>query len=389
MATARVDAIVGADVTPLERAFRKAEGSGAKFAASLKSKLAAAFSIGAVVAFTRSLSQTAASIKDVAAQMQIGTEDAQKLQFEFGLIGLKGDLLVTTFLKIGAARQKALAGDIKSRDAFASLRVSMEDLNSAAVQNIDIMQKLGNALNQGGSPNDFATLFGAEGVRAMEAFKAFAKGSTAPIISEEGIESIDRATKTLERLQLQGKGFFAGIVNGIQAALEEVAFGFTQTPRRNRIVDTENFGALPFPALQTPEGPASIFPSQSGQKGFEEVQRTILKRQEASRKLEFEKLDATGKRLMLEKEIANLTAQGNLTADEAASNDLLRQAAEKELELLRLTGSAGRTPPSDALARIGGVTGGNGGLQDIAKQQLKAAKDQVTAQDETNRILRE
>ena len=107
---------IGVDATKFEMDLKRVQSLGEKFGNSFKSavtsKLGQALTVGAVVGFAKSVMDAADRIKDLSDQLNITTNDVQRLQILSGETGIKFDQFASILEKTAKARIEAI-GRIK------------------------------------------------------------------------------------------------------------------------------------------------------------------------------------------------------------------------------------------------------------------------------------
>ena len=125
-------AIASLDGKPFEMEVTKIGNSVDKLGtgqlAGLKSMIAGAFSIGAVVSFGRSVLETMTRIKDLSIQAGISTDEFQGLSYVVRRAGADEQQLAHALSKVDKAQQDALSGNKQMIAAFDALGITQNNL---------------------------------------------------------------------------------------------------------------------------------------------------------------------------------------------------------------------------------------------------------------------
>lgn len=410
----RVEAEIGANITPLERAFAKAKSAGAGLGSALKGHLAAAFSVGAVSMFVRGVVQAAEKIKDMASQMQVSNKEAQQVAFEARQVGLEYTNVAAALDKLTEARQKAGEGEAKQIATFRKLGISMEDIQNPALSTLDLMKKIGRSM-EGANATDvgaFLDVFGANAVKLMEVVKALGEGRNTPgLMSDEDIQNIDDAAKAWEALKLQmmaaAAPVIASVMQSISDSIKTWTVGLNKAKEIMQFIKDKtllgkiaNYGPNEMTfgkeGMETHHGlpefqrakTGNLFTDQSSTRHESAAADAMTKLYEAQAKTEFDKLSMTEKRLEIERKISNLqVAASHYGENDAERFQALTEAENLKQQLAGLESKGGGSISSDALGRIGGVL--NGSRRDpVMQDQLRELKMLTRAAQEQLRILR-
>ena len=105
---------LGIDSTQFEMGIKRAQGLGEKFGTSFKgavaSKLGAALSVAAIAAFTKNVIESADKIKDLSEQLNLTTDEIQRLEILAGETGVTFDKFGSVLAKFEQIRLKATSG---------------------------------------------------------------------------------------------------------------------------------------------------------------------------------------------------------------------------------------------------------------------------------------
>lgn len=127
MAILRLLASLGLDKTGWDAGLAKANKEVEQFGSHLKGHLAAAFSAGAVIAFTESIVKTGAEIKLLSQRLGIGAQDVQEFRLAAMLGGRDSEIFAKAIERVRVAMVKANEGGKNPLEVFG---VSIEQLKS-------------------------------------------------------------------------------------------------------------------------------------------------------------------------------------------------------------------------------------------------------------------
>jgi len=197
---------LGLDSTAFEMGVKRAQSVGEKFGNSFKSavtsKLGAALSVAAITAYTKHIMDVAGEIKDMGEQMNLTTDEVQRLQILAGDTGVSFEKLSAVLLKLEEARLKATKGDEQAAKSLGSLRISNEMLYNSELSTLDIAIKTAKAHKEsGGSAETTAAMFDIYGAKlkaTASAFSEYEKTSNRTIIKKEDLDNLDKYNKLFE-----------------------------------------------------------------------------------------------------------------------------------------------------------------------------------------------
>lgn len=169
---------------------------------SIKGQLAAAFSVGAITALAKKTIEYAGHLTDLADRLKVSTDYLQEMQYVVKQNGASVEDLTATFEKLGEARINALRGDVKAQQNFASLGVSMGDLQTKGTQGI--LDTIAGTFKQLGNNDVIKTAFKEIG------------GKGAGVLVPAFIDGIDEGRQ---------KARDAGVVMSAEAAMQLDAIG--------------------------------------------------------------------------------------------------------------------------------------------------------------------
>ena len=193
---------LGFDTTAFEVGAKRAQHAAIKLGSDIKGQLGVALGAASVIAFSKSVINLADEIGDLSEQMNISTDDVQRLQVVAGQTGVKFETISKGLVNLNQARLKASEGSGKERTAFQDLGLSLDDVNNSSVDNIRTAQKLQVAYEGAGkSAQAQASMIEIFGVKAYQAGLALngLKGLGAiDLITEDQIKKLGDANDKLD-----------------------------------------------------------------------------------------------------------------------------------------------------------------------------------------------
>ena len=191
-------------------------------------KLAGAFGFTAVVAGITELGRETIdygkTIGDLSDQLNIATDDVQKLMIAGSRNGIEFEAIAKAITRIGEARQKALSGDNKAQQLFGRYGVSLKQLAEGQMSNLDLLKTLyGNAAAAGIGVQEQADLFdlsGKKGARLVSTFEALKNLGPIKLLDEQNITALSAAKEAFSEMHRQAivttapvAGFFARVMD--------------------------------------------------------------------------------------------------------------------------------------------------------------------------------
>ena len=175
----------------------------------LTKRIAGAFAAGAVVSavgnFIGSVRQSVDEIKDLSDQLEISTDDVQRLQKAANDTGVKFGVITTALQKIEAKKAEALSGDSKAAGLFAALGANPGD--SA----LSILQRATEESSKSTEKNAAAfELLGKKAVILKNVVNELRNQGPIKLIDEDQIQQIDQVQAQLEEVQRLAKASAAG-----------------------------------------------------------------------------------------------------------------------------------------------------------------------------------
>ena len=197
---------LGIDSTQFEMGIKRAQSLGDKFGNSFKSavssRLAGALSVAAVTAFAHSVAKTADDIGDLSAQLNVSTDDIQRLQILASETGVSFEQFASILEKTAKARIEATSGDEDQIKRMAALGVSLSDLNNIQIENFDLSKKLVAAYKESGQSAQTTTaiveLYGLKLRKAAAALAEYETTSNRDLFSDKNIEDLSKANNLLD-----------------------------------------------------------------------------------------------------------------------------------------------------------------------------------------------
>ena len=342
---------LGIDSSQFEMGVKRAQSIGEKFGNSFKSavtsKLAGALSVAAVTAFAHSVAKTADDISDLSAQLNVSTDDIQRLQILASETGVSFEQFASILEKTAKARIEATSGDEDQIKRMAALGVSLSDLNNIQIENFDLSKKLVAAYKESGQSAQTTTaiteLYGLKLRKAAAALAEYETTSNRDLFSDKNIADLSKANDLLDeqyrRLKAIGSPAIAeglkitadaleALVNGLNSegtkkyiaavsglankqkgGFMESALAFSQTSLAAKFVNQQppKTGGNP-PAIGTPQ--------------FERVK---------------------GDKFSLGGSQDSLARIGGFTGFQSAQDSAIRQAIEQTLQLKMIVKNTGTT----------------------------------------------
>jgi len=197
---------LGIDSTQFEMGVKRAQSVGEKFGNSFKSavtsKLAGALSVAAVTAFASSVAKAADDIGDLSEQLNVNTDNIQRLQILASETGVSFEQFASILEKTAKARIEATSGDEAQIKRMAALGVSLSDLNNIQIENFDLSQKLVAAYKESGQSAQTTTaiteLYGLKLRKAAAALAEYETTSNRDLFSDKNIEDLSKANNLLD-----------------------------------------------------------------------------------------------------------------------------------------------------------------------------------------------
>jgi len=207
MAIFSLIAKLGLDGSTFETGLKRATSLADKFRYSVSAQLGSALSVASVAAFTSKVIETADAIGDLSEQLNISTDDVQRLQVLASQTGVSFETMAKAITKVSQERLKAIEEGGPARDYFKALGFSVAELNDKSLSNIELITKMGQAhMASGKSAQTQAAIMDLLGEKAFKAAGAMAKiKDLGPIdlITKDQIDAIGQMADRLDEVQRQ------------------------------------------------------------------------------------------------------------------------------------------------------------------------------------------
>ena len=229
---------LGIDSTQFEMGIKRAQGLGERFGTTFKgavaSKLGAALSVAAIAAFTKNVIESADKIQDLSEQLNLTTDQIQRLQILAGETGVTFDKFGSVLAKFEQVRLKATSGDQDALRTLQSLGFTTEQLYDIQLTTIDGAVKAAEAhKNSGKSAETTAAMIEIYGLKLKTAASALADYNTTSqrtLISSSDIDVLAKANTLLdEQLRIVKALASPVIAAGITATAEALKRGTKPT----------------------------------------------------------------------------------------------------------------------------------------------------------------
>lgn len=229
---------LGIDSTQFEMGIKRAQGLGERFGTTFKgavaSKLGAALSVAAIAAFTKNVIESADKIQDLSEQLNLSTDQIQRLQILAGETGVTFDKFGSVLAKFEQVRLKATSGDEDAIKTLKALGFTTEQLYDIQLTTIDGAVKAAEAhKNSGKSAETTAAMIEIYGLKLKTAASALADYNTTSqrtLISSSDIDVLAKANTLLdEQLRIVKALASPVIAAGITATAEALKRGTKPT----------------------------------------------------------------------------------------------------------------------------------------------------------------
>lgn len=224
MAIFSLIAKLGLDGTAYESGLKRASSLTDKFRGSISAQLGAALSVAAVASFVSKVIETTDAIGDLSEQLNISTDDVQRLQVLASQTGVSFETMAKSITKVSQERLKAIEEGGKAREYFAALGISVSELNDKSLSNIELITRMGQAHQDAGkSAQTQAAIMELLGEKAFKAAGAISKiNELGPInlITKEQIDGIGRMADRIDEIKRQMLVQAAPSVNFFADAIE-------------------------------------------------------------------------------------------------------------------------------------------------------------------------
>jgi len=204
-----------------------AAGRMRNFSGAIKSRLAAVFSVGSLVAATRANMAFASSISDMSQGLGIGTTKLQEWDYAAKMTGSSINAFGSSLRALAKARNEAL-GDVagKKMDIFRNLGIDEDRLRNMPLEKL--FERIGDEIKSMDlGADDLAVvqeLLGKTGQELLPAFKAGLSDAAAEahnlgiILQEDVVTALDEAGDALQRISMSMTRMSAGpLVKSLRA----------------------------------------------------------------------------------------------------------------------------------------------------------------------------
>lgn len=222
---------LGGDGSGFDAMMRRASGAKDKFATAftgLKGVIASAFTVGAITSFVRNTLEAADNISDMAQQLQISTDEVQRLDIAADRAGKTLESVQSALGKLGVARRAAAEKDDDLLKTFEKFGVTMADLQNPAIRNLDILRKMADASKTLVLSNrdltDLGDIFGQRMQGIFAVMEEMHQLGPVRIIDKDTIDELKRAEEILKDVKRDAQGigakFLATQVTGAKLGVE-------------------------------------------------------------------------------------------------------------------------------------------------------------------------
>ena len=270
MAIFSLIAKLGLDGSSFEGGLKRATSLTDKFRSSVGAQLGGALSVAAIGAFASKVIETADVIGDLSEQLNISTDDVQRLQVLAGQTGVSFEAMAKSITAVSQERLKAIEEGGKAREYFRTLGFNVAELNDKSLSNIELIQRMGQAHQASGkSAQTQSAMIAILGEKAFKAAGAISKiKDLGPInlITKEQIDAVGKMADRIDEMKRQL----------LVSAIPTVGFWADATERAAK--DTEDLK----------EGMAGIFQMLTGKGSLIKagVQEAFASSEEANKRFE-------------------------------------------------------------------------------------------------------
>jgi len=240
MAIFSLIAKLGLDGSAYESGLKRASSMTDKFRSTVGAQLGSALSVAAIGSFVSKVIDTVDAIGDLSEQLNISTDDVQRLQVLASETGVSFESMAKSITAVGQERLKAIEEGGKAREYFEALGFSVAELNDKSISNIDLISRMGQAhKDAGSSAQTQAAMIAILGEKAFKAAGAMAKiKEMGPInlITKEQIDSVGKLADRMDEIKR----------NIIVSAVPEINFWADAIERAAKDAKTMEDGLLGF-----------------------------------------------------------------------------------------------------------------------------------------------
>lgn len=205
----RIDVTVGVRNAAFRSGLEEVRASTRRFAGDIKSMFAGAFAAGAIVSGFKSVIDQGEKIGDLANRFRVPAEELQRLGMAGHVSGTSMETVARSMQRLRQSMAEAVNGGGKAREAFESMGISMEQLQSMPTEEIyyRIADALANTTNETDKITLATSLFGSRLAGEMIPYleqgseRLRELGSSAGVMSEETIANLSKASTTIKQLE--------------------------------------------------------------------------------------------------------------------------------------------------------------------------------------------
>ena len=198
----------------LKKAGKMTQESTSKMASDVKSAgasiaqhLGKFFTVAALSAGIKFMSDAAGKIVDLADAYDLTTEQIQRMETAAIGAGVPLDAMVEATVKISEARKKATQGDEDAIEAFRKLGISLGDVSNKNTTNYDLLLRVGKASKDAAVSYDaqqaIVSILGAKSVKLTQAMRDLAELGPISFVTDEDLRKLDSATSKVEQLAMK------------------------------------------------------------------------------------------------------------------------------------------------------------------------------------------
>jgi hypothetical protein len=222
---------LGLDTSDFQAGIKRAEsattGFANKLSGDIRGKIAGAFTVAAVAAWSKSVSDHYGKVADLADAYRITTEQVQKMQAAEMLNGQEMGSLANVMTKLQEARQKAVAGDEKMIGVYKRMGLSLNDLKSDSVDAYSVLEKVGSALSSRPDSSqaqaDFLDLAGTKAAKLLKAVQDINNEPPVTIIKDAQVRAISDAGDRLDVILANLRAISAISFINVTNAMDDIA----------------------------------------------------------------------------------------------------------------------------------------------------------------------
>jgi hypothetical protein len=341
---------LGVDATKFETDLKRVQSLGEKFGTSFKnavtSKLGQAFAASAIVGFAKSVVTLSDDIGDLADQMNLTTEEVQRLQILASETGVSFEKFASVLGKVEEARIKAILGDQAAIQTFKDLGLSIAELGNKNLSTLDLSIRLSQAHEKSGRSAQttaaMTDLYGIKLKATATALSKYQETAGKSIISDETIDTLGKTNDALDEQYRRLKALAApNIAAGIRATADAIDFLNSKTEAEKEAARKapSQIGAMMLGNMQGSAAalaiaagnkPIELPPAGASKKNPPPIPETML-------------ASVTGQKFSLGGSQDPLARIGGFTGFQSAQDSIIKQAIEQTLQLKLIAKSSATT----------------------------------------------